>query len=142
MEFDHFVAAQEPVFEQVLLELKAGHKETHWMWFVFPQLDGLGHSPMAQCFALDDVEAARRYLAHKVLGPRLKECTQLTLNLRNTTAEQIFGSPDNLKFHSSMTLFALCSPGNIFDAALIKYFAGERDSNTLKLLGLPLPRTH
>jgi uncharacterized protein (DUF1810 family) len=136
MEFDHFVIAQNPVYDQVVRELAAGQKETHWMWFIFPQLDGLGHSPMAQCFALDDVDAARRYLAHEVLGPRLRECTQLTLNIRNRTAADVFGHPDDLKFRSSMTLFALCTPGNIFDAALIKYFAGERDAKTLELLGL------
>ena len=137
MEFDHFVAAQNPIYDQVLRELAAGRKETHWMWFIFPQLDGLGHSSMAQCFAIDGVEAARRYLKHEVLGPRLRECTQLTLNIRNRTAEQVFGHPDNLKFRSSMTLFALSTPGDIiFDAVIIKYFAGERDAKTLELLGL------
>lgn len=137
LEFEHFVIAQDPVYDQVIRELTAGHKETHWMWFIFPQLDGLGHSPMSQCFALDDLDAARRYLQHEILGPRLHECTLLTLNIRNRTAEQVFGTPDDLKFHSSMTLFALCTPGNIYDAALIKYFTGERDPKTLKLLRIP-----
>jgi uncharacterized protein (DUF1810 family) len=137
MEFDHFLIAQEPVYEQVLRELTAGRKETHWMWFIFPQLAGLGHSPMSQCFAIDSIEAAARYLKHEVLGHRLRECTQLTLNIRNSTAEMIFGHPDDLKYHSSMTLFALGSPRSVFDAALTKYFVGLRDPKTLKLLRLP-----
>jgi uncharacterized protein (DUF1810 family) len=141
VEFEHFVAAQEPVYDRVLRELRAGRKETHWMWFIFPQLAGLGHSSMAQCFALDDVETARRYWKHDLLGPRLRECTKILLDLRIRPIHAIFDVPDDLKFRSSMTLFALCVPGNIFDAALTRYFAGQQDEKTLKLLGLPVPET-
>ena len=97
MEFDHFLSAQNPVYEQVLRELAAGRKQSHWMWFIFPQLKGLGFSATSQRFALDSVDAATRYLQHNVLGPRLRECTQLVLNVRNKTAEEIFGYRDWMK---------------------------------------------
>lgn len=137
MEFDHFLSAQNPVYEQVLRELAAGRKQSHWMWFVFPQLKGLGFSAMSQRFALDSVAAATRYLQHNVLGTRLRECTQLVLNNANKTAEEIFGYPDWMKFGSSMTLFSLCTPPEpLFSKAIDKFFAGVRDSQTLGLLKL------
>jgi uncharacterized protein (DUF1810 family) len=137
MEFDHFLSAQNPVYDQVLRELAAGRKQSHWMWFIFPQLKGLGFSATSQRFSLDSVDAATRYLQHNVLGPRLRECTQLVLNVRNKTAEEIFGYPDWMKFGSSMTLFSLCTPPEpLFSKTIDKFFAGVRDSQTLELLKL------
>ena len=136
MEFEHFINAQAPVYEQVLRELKSGRKTTHWMWFIFPQLRGLGHSPMAQLYAIDSLDQAARYLQHAILGSRLCECTQLTIDAHPRSAEQIFGYIDCMKFRSSMTLFSLCSPpGNIFEMALAKFYAGEPDALTVQLLG-------
>src|SRR6188474_2984892 len=103
---DRFVTAQDPVFEQVRAELRAGRKRTHWMWFVFPQMQGLGHSPMAQKYAIVSREEASAYLEHPVLGPRLRECTKLVNRVEGRTLNQIFGYPDDLKFRSSMSLFA------------------------------------
>ena len=129
---DRFVEAQAPVMGQVLAELTAGHKQSHWMWFVFPQVAGLGHSVMAQRYAIADLQEARAYLAHPVLGPRLKHCTGLVLAVEGKSAHDIFGSPDDLKFHSSMTLFAHVAPGkNLFQEALDKYFGGQADAATL-----------
>jgi uncharacterized protein (DUF1810 family) len=115
-------------------ELKAGRKQSHWMWFVFPQIAGLGRSPMAQHYAIQTLAEARAYLAHPLLGARLRECTQAVLDAEGRTARDIFGSPDDLKFCSSMTLFDLASPGDIFRAALEKYFSGNADPLTLKEL--------
>jgi uncharacterized protein (DUF1810 family) len=135
MEFDHFLIAQKPVYEQVLRELSDGQKQSHWMWFIFPQLKGLGFSAISAQFALDSVDAADRYLQHNVLGPRLRECTQLVLHIDNRTAEEIFGYPDWMKFWSSMTLFSLCTPPEtLFYRAIERFFAGARDSKTLELL--------
>jgi len=137
MEFDHFLFAQNALYEQVLRELGAGQKQSHWMWFIFPQLRGLGFSAISRQFALDSVDAAGRYLGHEVLGSRLRECTQRVLNIKNRTAEQIFGYPDWMKFRSSMTLFSLGSaPETVFQRAIDEYFAGVPDSRTLELLGL------
>lgn len=134
--FGHFVAAQAAVFPAVEAELAAGRKRTHWMWFVFPQLDGLGHSAMARRFALTSLEEARAYWHHPVLGPRLARCTELVNRVEASTAHAIFGSPDDMKFHSSMTLFAQAVPGHPgFRAALDKYFGGADDSATMALLG-------
>jgi uncharacterized protein (DUF1810 family) len=134
-EFAHFVEAQEPVYEDVVRELRAGRKRSHWMWFIFPQLAGLAPSAMSQRYALDSTDAARRYLAHPLLGARLRECTQLVLDIAERSAEEIFGYPDYLKFHSSMTLFALSEPAEpLFQSALAKYSGGQRDANTLDLL--------
>ena len=136
-EFDHFLVAQHAVYAQVLRELAAGQKQSHWMWFVFPQLKGLGASATSQLFALDSVAAAGRYLEHPILGSRLRECTQLVLNVRHRSAEEIFGYPDWMKFRSSMTLFSLCAPPeSLFQRAIDGYFTGVRDSMTLKLSGL------
>ncbi len=130
-----FVAAQDAVYPQVLRELAAGEKRTHWMWFVFPQLAGLGSSPMAQRFAIGSLEEAQRYLAHPVLGARLRECTRLVLAVPDKDADAIFGYPDNLKFRSSMTLFAAAAPEEpLFRQALEWFFGGEPDPLTTGLL--------
>jgi uncharacterized protein (DUF1810 family) len=118
----------------VLAELAAGHKQSHWMWFVFPQIAGLGHSPMAQHYAIHSVKEARAYLAHELLGPRMMEVTRLVLAVEGHSAHDIFGTPDDLKFHSSMTLFDTVAPNDIFAAALQRYFNGERDVATLAKL--------
>jgi uncharacterized protein (DUF1810 family) len=131
-----FTDAQDLVYAQVCAELRAGRKRTHWMWFIFPQLRGLGHSGMAQRFAIGSLAEAEAYLAHPVLGSRLKESTELANGIQNRTAEEIFGNPDHLKFRSSLTLFAAASPaGSVFDTALKKYFDGHPDQRTLDLLG-------
>jgi uncharacterized protein (DUF1810 family) len=133
-----FVEAQNPVYEQVLRELRQGCKTSHWMWFVFPQIQGLGHSFMARKFAISSLEEARAYLQHEVLGPRLRECTALVNDTSGRTIHQIFGSPDDLKFHSCMTLFAAAAAADadsVFRQALGKYFSGERDALTIPLLG-------
>jgi uncharacterized protein (DUF1810 family) len=136
-EFDHFVQAQEAVYEQVLRELAAGRKQSHWMWFIFPQLRGLGQSPMSERFAIGSLEQARRYTAHELLGPRLHECTSLVLRVQDRSIEEIFGYPDWMKFRSSITLFSLASPqDSVFKQALDQYFAGIPDERTLDLLNL------
>lgn len=134
---DRFLKAQDPVLTQVRMELQAGRKRTHWMWFVFPQLAGLGWSTAAQRYALASLEEARSYLAHLVLGPRLIECTALVNAVEDRSAHQIFGNPDDLKFHSSMTLFALAQPDErAFSDALRKYFGGAPDRLTTEKLAL------
>ena len=137
-ELTRFVAAQEPLFDRVRAELTAGRKESHWMWFVFPQLQGLGSSATARRYALACIGEARAYLAHPLLGARLRECTRLVNRIEGRTIEEIFGHPDHLKFRSCMTLFA-CTAGEagdgpLFREALRKYFAGEGDPLTRKLL--------
>ena len=130
-----FVAAQEGVYPQALAELRAGIKRTHWMWFVFPQLAGLGSSAMAQRYAIGSLAEARAYLAHPLLGARLRECTAATLAHAGASAETIFGPIDAIKLRSSMTLFALAgAAGDPFDACLAAFFAGAEDSATLRLL--------
>jgi uncharacterized protein (DUF1810 family) len=130
-----FVEAQNPVFEQVRSELRRGRKASHWMWFVFPQIRGLGYSPMAEKFAIRSQHEAEAYLRHSVLGPRLEECTRLVNAVEGRSIEQIFGSPDDLKFRSCMTLFAQAAPENqVFKDALQKYFAGKVDELTLQRL--------
>jgi len=133
---EHFVAAQDRVYAEVTAELRAGRKQTHWMWFIFPQLTGLGRSPMAERYGLADLTAARAYLAHAVLGPRLRSCTKLVNAVAGRTAHEIFGSPDDLKFRSSMTLFARADPAEpAFRAALDRYYGGSEDPRTLARLG-------
>jgi uncharacterized protein (DUF1810 family) len=133
-----FVEAQAPVWTHVLAQLRAGRKQSHWMWFVFPQIAGLGHSAMARHFAIASPIEARAYLDHAMLGPRLIEATGLVLAVEGRSAHAIFGSPDDLKFRSSMTLFDAIAPNGIFAAALEKYFNGERDAATLaKLIAHP-----
>lgn len=134
-DLQRFVDAQNPVFEQARAELRAGRKQTHWMWFVFPQLRGLGHSEIAIRFAIGSRDEAAAYLKHPLLGPRLTDCTRLVAAVESRSIEQIFGYPDNLKFHSSMTLFGNVAPEKrVFNAALEKYFAGTSDGRTLALL--------
>jgi uncharacterized protein (DUF1810 family) len=131
-----FVAAQDPCFAQVRSELSAGKKRSHWMWFIFPQLEGLGASPMAQLYAISGIDEAKAYLAHPVLGDRLRDCTSLVNAVSGRTVEDIFGYPDDLKFHSSVTLFAEAShpESQVFDQALAKYFNGVRDKATMDRL--------
>jgi uncharacterized protein (DUF1810 family) len=130
-----FVEAQSGVFEQVCSELREGRKQGHWMWFIFPQIQGLGNSPTAKRFAISSREEAAAYLKHPVLGPRLRECTRLVNLLEGRSIHEILGYPDDLKFRSSMTLFAhAASENEIFLGALQKYFAGEFDRLTLDRL--------
>ncbi len=127
-----FVTAQEPLFELVRAELSRGRKSGHWMWFVFPQIAGLGRSPMARRFAIGSLEEAGAYCRHPVLGRRLIECTRLVNATHGRSAHEIFGTPDDLKFRSSMTLFAHAQTADrCFEAALQKYFGGEPDPLTL-----------
>jgi uncharacterized protein (DUF1810 family) len=146
-----YVLAQERVFTSVCAELAAGRKQSHWMWFIFPQLKGLGSSPMAERYAIGSLEEARAYLAHPLLGERLHRCTQLVNRVQGRSAQAIFGYPDYLKFRSCMTLFACAAAetageafgtpavgtdrGRVFGEALAKYFAGEADPLTRELLG-------
>jgi len=137
-DLQRFVEAQAPVYDQVTAELRSGRKRTHWIWFVFPQIEGLGKSATAQQFAIASLEEARAYVRHPVLGPRLRECTQWVNEIEGRSVEQIFGHPDNLKFRSSMTLFAHATDDNaVFQRALAKYFSGEFDPLTLERLDRP-----
>ncbi len=134
-DLERFVRAQAPVIEQVRRELAAGAKRSHWMWFVFPQLRGLGRSATAQHYGLADREEARRYLDHPVLGPRLLACTALAMGAAHRSAAQLFGAPDDLKFRSCMTLFAAIEGAPVcFDAALTRFFDGVPDEATLRRL--------
>ena len=135
-DLQRFVAAQEPVYEQALGELRAGAKRSHWMWFVFPQLKALGRSATAQRFGIEDLREAEAYWRHPLLGPRLKACTEALLATEGRSALQILGPPDDLKLASSMTLFARAAPDEpAFGRALDKYFGGRPDARTLELLG-------
>jgi uncharacterized protein (DUF1810 family) len=129
-----FVTAQDAVYGQVRAELGAGRKASHWMWFVFPQLEGLGRSAMAQHYAIASAAEARAYWAHPVLGPRLAQCTELVLAVEGRSAHQIFGAPDDLKFRSCMTLFARATGAPVFSRALEKFFGGEPDPRTIERL--------
>ena len=131
-----FVAAQAPVFQTALGELKAGRKRSHWMWFVFPQLRGLGRSSMAQFYGVGSLDEARAYLAHPLLGTRLNLCTQTVLAIKERSLHAIFGAPDDMKFHSSMTLFARAAANDdsAFRRALDRYCEGRMDERTLALL--------
>jgi uncharacterized protein (DUF1810 family) len=130
-----FVDVQNPVFEEVLSELRRGLKESHWMWFIFPQVRGLGSSPMAEAFAIGSLDEAAAYLNHPVLGSRLRDCTRLVNAVEGRSIHQIFGFPDDLKFRSCMTLFARATDDNqVFKDALSKYFGGEPDERTLARL--------
>jgi uncharacterized protein (DUF1810 family) len=133
--FQRFLDAQRSMYHEVLAELRAGQKQSHWMWFIFPQIKGLGRSPTAVKFAINSRTEAQAYGEHPILGARLRECTQLVNAIENRPASQIFGYPDDLKFHSSMTLFAAAAPEPaVFHRALVKYFAGEPDTQTLAAL--------
>ena len=136
-DLDRFVDAQDAggTFDQALAELRAGRKTSHWMWFVFPQVAGLGSSAMAQRYAISSLAEARAYLAHPVLGPRLVECAEAVLSHSDRTAREILGSPDDVKLRSSMTLFALASGSEtVFQRVLDAFFAGEKDPRTVALL--------
>lgn len=130
-----FIDAQQPVYERVCRELRTCEKTSHWMWFIFPQIAGLGHSDMARRYAITSLEEAQAYLAHAVLGARLRECSRLVAEVRRRTIGEIFGYPDDLKFHSSMTLFAQAAPEEpVFAECLRKYFEGKPDNATLQRL--------
>jgi uncharacterized protein (DUF1810 family) len=129
-----FEEAQDGVYERVCGELRVGEKRSHWMWFIFPQIRGLGRSPMAERFAIGSLEEARAYLRHGVLGGRLRECASIVNGVQGKSASEIFGFPDDLKFCSSMTLFAKAGDekDSPFEEALRKYFGGEMDQGTLE----------
>lgn len=134
-DLQRFIDAQNTVFEQACAELRSGQKVGHWMWFIFPQLRGLGRSQMAMKFAISSPDEAEAFLKHPVLGPRLRECTRIVLRVEGRSIDQIFGYPDDLKFRSSMTLFAsTTSEHQVFEDALRKYFAGEVDRLTVARL--------
>ena len=134
-DLNRFVSAQAGVYPQVLAELRAESKRSHWIWFIFPQMKGLGHSPQSEFYGIGSLEEAAAYLKHPVLGPRLEECTILVNQVAGRTINQIMGYPDDLKFRSSMTLFARAAgEHSVFRDALKKYFGGEPDSVTLDLL--------
>jgi len=144
-DLERFVRAQEAVYTQVCAELAAGRKQSHWMWFIFPQLRGLGSSAMAERYGIASLAEARAYLAHPLLGERLHECTRLVTRIQGRTVQAIFGYPDDLKFRSCMTLFARAADEAtradgepIFSTALARYFAGEADPRTVRLLATVL----
>jgi len=130
-----FTSAQESIYDSVLSELKSGQKRTHWMWYIFPQIDGLGHSSTAKYYAIKSMEEARQYVNHPVLGRRLLQCAEAVLGIKGRSISEILGYPDDLKLKSSMTLFAsVTDPNSIFVRVLDRYFQGERDVMTLRLL--------
>lgn len=134
-DLQRFLDAQAPIFDQVRAELRQGRKRSHWMWFIFPQIAGLGHSAMAARYAISSLAEAQAYLAHPVLGPRLRGCTELVNDVEGRSITEILGRLDDMKFRSSMTLFAQATIDNrIFTDALQKYFGGEADSLTLDRL--------
>jgi uncharacterized protein (DUF1810 family) len=133
-DLQRFLDAQSSVYPRVFDELRRGRKQSHWMWLIFPQLAGLGHSAMAQRFAISSRDEAAAYLGHGVLGSRLKDCTKLVNAVEGRTILEILGSPDDLKFHSSMTLFDAVSSDPEFAAAIAKFYGGKRDQRTLDLL--------
>jgi uncharacterized protein (DUF1810 family) len=135
VDLERFVDAQRPIYDRVVEELRAGRKTSHWIWFVFPQIAGLGHSAMSQRYAIGSLEEARAFLAHPVLGARLRECAALLLATRDRTAEQILGDIDAVKLRSSMTLFHRAAPDEaLFHEVLERYFDGIADSATDRLL--------
>ena len=131
-----FVHAQRNDYAQALSELRAGRKRSHWIWYIFPQIEGLAFSSTSKRYAIKSAEEARAYLDHPILGPRLLECAGALLRVEGRSATEILGSPDDMKLKSSATLFSSVLPaGSVFDRLLEKYFRGERDSKTLQLLG-------
>ena len=140
-DLNRFLVAQEADYERALAEITNGRKRSHWMWYVFPQFAGLGHSPMSEAYAIKSLAEARAYLAHSVLGPRLVACAQAVLNVPGRSAHDIFGSPDDLKLRSSATLFALVSAGeSVFHQLIERYFDGLQDERTIALAGQDSPR--
>jgi len=135
VDLSRFTTAQESIYANVLAELRSGQKRTHWMWFIFPQIDGLAHSTTSKYYAIKSIEEARQYLNHPVLGKRLLECAEAVFAIEGKSISEIFGHPDNLKLKSSMTLFAyVAAPGSAFTRILDKYFNGEQDALTLRIL--------
>ncbi|WP_340121149.1 DUF1810 domain-containing protein [Methylobacter svalbardensis] len=135
VDLSRFTSAQESIYDSVLAELRNGRKRTHWMWYIFPQIDGLGHSTTSKHYAIKSIEEARQYLNHPVLGKRLLECAEAVFTVEGRSISEIFGYPDNLKLKSSMTLFAcVADPYSMFSRILDKYFNGEKDALTLQLL--------
>jgi uncharacterized protein (DUF1810 family) len=135
-DLQRFVDAQEPTFDRAMEELRAGHKRSHWMWFIFPQLEGLGHSEMAWRYAICDRKEALAYLAHPLLGPRLETAARAVIELQGRTAREIFGTPDDLKLRSCMTLFACVAPEReVFQQVLDGFYGGQGDPKTHSLLG-------
>jgi uncharacterized protein (DUF1810 family) len=133
---DRFVLAQDADYERAVSEIRSGRKRSHWMWYIFPQIDGLGFGSTAKHYAIKSLAEAKAYLEHPILGLRLLECAEAVVSLDGRSATEIFGSPDDLKLRSCATLFASASPpGSVFDRLLVKYFQGERDVRTLQLLG-------
>ena len=136
-DLNRFLRAQERVYEQAFREIREGRKRSHWMWYIFPQFEGLGSSPTSKLYSIKSLAEAEAYLQHPVLGPRLVECAEAALGVQGRSAHAIFGSPDDWKLKSSATLFALVSPaGSVFHRLLDKYFQGEPDAKTLGLLGV------
>ena len=134
---NRFVQAQRHSYEQALSEVKNGRKASHWMWYIFPQFEALGFSPISRQYAIKSLAEAEAYLAHPILGPRLTECAEAALSVEGRSAHDVFGSPDDMKLRSCATLFALASPaGSVFDRLLDRYFQGEPDPKTLRLLGI------
>ena len=134
---NRFVQAQEDDYEQALAEIKSGRKRSHWMWYIFPQIDGLGFSSTSRRYSIKSVAEAEAYLSHPVLGPRLVECAEVALRVEGRSAFEIFGSPDEMKLRSCATLFGCVVPaGSVFDQLIDKYFQGQRDGKTLRLLGI------
>ena len=132
-----FVQAQEDDYEQALAEIRSGRKRSHWMWYIFPQIDGLGFSSTSRLYSIKSVAEAEAYLSHPALGPRLVECAEATLRVEGQSAFEIFGSTDEMKLRSCATLFACVAPaGSVFDRLIDKYFQGQRDGKTLRLLGI------
>jgi uncharacterized protein (DUF1810 family) len=141
-DLDRFVQAQARNYEEALSELRSGRKRSHWMWYVFPQFEGLGVSPMSERYAIKSVAEAAAYLAHPILGPRLLECAEAAVRVEDRSAAEIFGCPDDVKLRSSATLFALVSPpGSVFHRILEKYFDGGQDQETLRLVRFNYPRS-
>ena len=139
-DLDRFVRAQEGDYQQALSEIMSGRKRSHWMWFIFPQIDGLAFSSTSKLYSIKSIDEARVYLEHAVLGPRLLKGAEAVVGVDNRSATEIFGSPDDLKLRSCATLFASVSPsGSVFERILEKYFRGERDGKTLQLLGAGIP---
>ena len=135
-DLNRFIIAQEGIYDRAFAELRDGLKRSHWMWYIFPQIEGLGHSPTTRSYSMKSLEEARQYLAHPVLGQRLKECAEAVLAVQGRSASDIFGHPDDWKLQSSMTLFELVSgPQSVFGRVLDKYYQGTRDSRTLQIVG-------
>ncbi len=135
IDLSRFTSAQESIYDSVLAELRNGRKRTHWMWYIFPQFDGLAHSTTSKYYAIKSLEEVRQYLNHPVLGKRLLECAEAVFTIEGRSISEIFGYPDNLKLKSSMTLFAcVAAPCSVFARILDKYFNGEQDALTLQLL--------